>query len=167
MSANPGALPGWFNRRSKDNRSKDDRSKDEGQPNATPSERAPDQSTIHGAGTAHTTTGGGKDDQTPVVVWEAANRMEAEIVAGRLQSEGIPAIIRGEALGAIYGLTTGTLAAANVLVPALLAEKALDILTTSVEWDDAELGDMADADSVDSTVDRTVPDRDTNHNHNG
>jgi hypothetical protein len=64
--------------------------------------------------------------------------MEAEIVAGRLHSEGIPAIIRGEALGAIYGLTTGSLAAATVLVPAPLAEKALALLATEVEWEDAE-----------------------------
>lgn len=168
MSANPGALPGWFDRRNKD----DDQPhipQNEGVPNeGVPNKGVPEQTKVHG--TTHTTTGGGKDDQTPVVVWEAANRMEAEIVAGRLQSEGIPAIIRGEALGAIYGLTTGTLAAANVLVPALLAEKALAILTSSVEWDDTELGDMADADGYDVNgggVDANAPDRDANHNHHG
>ena len=47
---------------------------------------------------------------------------------GRLESEGIPAIVRGEAVGALYGLTTGGLAAAEVLVPAALAEKAAQIL---------------------------------------
>lgn len=167
MSANPGALPGWFNRRSKAT----------DQPTAAPDSAAPNSSAPNsGAGnsmreqvaatgstTAHTTTGGGKDDQTPVVVWEAANRMEAEIVAGRLQSEGIPALIRGEALGAIYGLTTGSLAAANVLVPALLAEKALAILTSAVEWDDAESGESAEAD----TFEPPVPDHDANHERNG
>ena len=153
MSANPGALPGWFDRRSKN----DD------PPDAMPSGGVPDQNAIHG--TTHTTTGGGKEDRTPVVVWEAANRMEAEIVAGRLQSEGIPAIIRGEALGTIYGLTTGTLAAANVLVPALLAEKALAILTSSVEWDDTELGDITEGDS--DSVNANTPDHDTSHTHYG
>ena len=77
-------------------------------------------------------------DQEPVVVWEAANRMEASVVAGRLQSEGIPAMISGEALGDIYGLTFGSLATTNVLVPAALAEKALDLLAveaTDAEWD--------------------------------
>lgn len=78
--------------------------------------------------TGATTTTGGEQDQEPVVVWEAANRMEAEVVKGRLTSAGIPAIVRGEALGTIYGLTTGTLAAVAVLVPAPLAEKALDLL---------------------------------------
>lgn len=79
---------------------------------------------------------GGEGEQEPVVVWEAANLLEAQIVKGRLESEGVPAVIRSEALGAIYGLTTGSLAAAAVLVPAPLAEKALEILNTAVEWDE-------------------------------
>lgn len=79
----------------------------------------------HQATTAST---GGEIDQEPVVVWVAANQMEAQIVKGRLESEGIPAIIRGEALGAIYGLTTGILAESAVLVPAALAEKAKALL---------------------------------------
>jgi hypothetical protein len=74
-------------------------------------------------------------EQEPVVVWEAANRMEAQVVQGRLESEGIPAIIRGEALGTIYGLTTGELAASQVLVPALLADRARSILEESA-WDE-------------------------------
>ncbi len=78
--------------------------------------------------TGSTTTTGGGSDSEPVVVWEAANLMEAHVVKGRLESEGIPALIRGEALATIYGLTAGNLATAKVLVPAPLAEKALDIL---------------------------------------
>jgi hypothetical protein len=77
---------------------------------------------------ASVTTGGGSDNE-PVVVWEAANLMEAYVVKGRLESEGIPALIRGEALAAIYGLTAGNLAAAKVLTPAPLAEKAIAILS--------------------------------------
>jgi hypothetical protein len=84
---------------------------------------------------AASTTGGGQEVE-PVVVWEAANRMEAEVVKGRLESEGIPAFVRAEAAGTYLGLTTGGLAAAEVLVPAPLAEKALEILATEVEWDD-------------------------------
>jgi hypothetical protein len=59
--------------------------------------------------------------------------MEAHVVKGRLESEGIPALIRGEALAAIYGLTTGHLAVAKVLVPAPLAEKALALLSSQEE----------------------------------
>jgi hypothetical protein len=134
MSANPGALPGWFHRPSDE----DDMSN---------SENSADESGGDSTSATHSTTGGGRDDQTPVVVWEAANRMEAEIVAGRLQSEGIPAIIRGEILGAIYGLTTGSLAAATVLVPAILAEKALAILATTVEWDESDSSELSDPDT--------------------
>ncbi len=84
--------------------------------------------------TPNTTTGGDLD-QEPVVVWLAANQMEAQIVKGRLESEGIPAIIRGEALGAIYGLTTGALAESAVLVPAALADKAEAILQSDESWE--------------------------------
>ncbi len=55
--------------------------------------------------------------------------MEAHVVKARLESEGIPALIRGEALAAIYGLTAGNLAAAKVLTPAPLADKAIAILS--------------------------------------
>lgn len=88
-----------------------------------------------------TSTTGGSVKTEPVVVWEAANAIEAHIVKGRLESEGIPAFLRGEALGAVYGLATGSLAETDVLVPGLLAEKALEILHSEVEWldDDEDL----------------------------
>ncbi len=89
-----------------------------------------------------TTRTGGSGGQEPVVVWEAANLMEAQVVKGRLSSEGIPAIVRGESLGQIYGLTAGKLASTDVLVPAPLAEKARQILETEVDWGfDEEAGD--------------------------
>lgn len=61
--------------------------------------------------------------------------MEAQIVKGRLESAGIPAIIRGEVLGAIFGLTTGTLAESAVLVPAALADKAEALLQSDESLD--------------------------------
>ncbi len=120
MSTDSGALAGWFKR------------KTEHPDDAVPDSQADDDPTAAANTTLHDT------DQEPVVVWEAANRMEAEVVAGRLRSEGIPAMIRGEALGDIYGLTFGSLATTNVLVPAALADKALDLLAvdaTDAEWD--------------------------------
>lgn len=91
--------------------------------------------------TGSRTTTGGDLDQEPVVVWEAANPLEAQVVKGRLESEGIPAIIRGEALGNVYGLTVGSLAQTDVLVPGALAEKATEILESEIEWleDDEEI----------------------------
>lgn len=91
----------------------------------------PEQASSEQAQTAST---GGSIDQEPVIVWVAANQMEAQIIKGRLASEGIPAIIRGEALGAIYGLTTGSLAECAVLVPAAIAEKAENILASAEAW---------------------------------
>ncbi|MFN8487008.1 MAG: DUF2007 domain-containing protein [Caldilineaceae bacterium] len=93
------------------------------------------------ANTGSRSTTGGDFDQEPVVVWQAANQMEAQIVKGRLESEGIPAIVRGETLGSIWGLTTGPLAATDVLVPAALAEKALEILHEEIEWEEIESSD--------------------------
>lgn len=117
------ALSGWFKRRAANQRSET-------------SDPTADTDMASG------TTTGGDSSGEPVVVWEAANRMEAEIVAGRLQSQDIPAVIRGEALGPIYGLTTGSLAAALVLVPAPLADKAVEILATDVDWNsDSDLGE--------------------------
>ena len=127
MSTHSDSIPGFFRRR-------------QAEPAETPPEQAdPEQTdtgaTNTGATNSGATTGGGTT-QEPVVVWEAANNLEAQIVKGRLESEGIPAIIRGEAIGSIYGLTTGSLAATDVLVPAPLADRAVDILSKPVEWDE-------------------------------
>ncbi len=127
MSALTDQLPGWFRRRN------------------TPATDGSEQSD---PATASTTTGGGSEGE-PVVVWEAANVMEAHVVKGRLESEGIPAFIRGEALAAIYGLTAGNLAAAKVLVPAPLAEKALDVLFA----DDGSLDGAEEESGADDGVD--------------
>ncbi len=80
-----------------------------------------------------------------VPVWDAANLLEAQIVKGRLESEGIPALIKGEALGEIYGLTTGPLAETTVLAPEPFAEKAIEILNTPVEWDEEALEEAEEA----------------------
>ncbi len=82
-----------------------------------------------------TTTTGGTVSQEPVVVWQAANPMEAQIVRGRLQSAGIPAIVRGESMGRIYGFIYGGLAERDVLVPAPLAQTAEEILSEEIHWD--------------------------------
>ena len=80
-------------------------------------------------------TTGGSVSQEPVVVWQAANPMEAQIVKGRLHSVGIPAIVRGESMGRIYGFIYGGLAERDVLVPAPLAESAEEILAEEIDWD--------------------------------
>lgn len=122
MTTHSDAVPGWFRKRQEQEEESD-------------AERANKQTGQPPQETSGTTTGGGIETE-PVVVWEAANRMEAQIVRGRLESEGIPAIIQGEAVGTIYGLTTGKLARTVVLAPAPLADKARQILETAVDWSD-------------------------------
>jgi hypothetical protein len=51
-------------------------------------------------------------------------------------------MVRTEAAGIIYGLTTGGLGRADVLVPALLAERALALLSDEAD-DEEAAGDVA------------------------
>lgn len=101
-----------------------------------------------------TTTGGGLDNE-PVTVWEAANLMEAQVVKGRLESEGIPALIRGEALASIYGLTAGNLAVTKVLVPAPLADKAMTLLFDETQIDETQIDEaqIIDEAQTDESID--------------
>ncbi len=56
------------------------------------------------------------------------NPMEAEIIKGKLESEGIQVFLKKEAIGRIYGITTDGLGEIKVLVPKNLVEKAREIL---------------------------------------
>jgi len=64
----------------------------------------------------------------PEVVYVARNRLEAEVVRGRLQSAGIPAILQYESAGVVYGLTVDGMGETRVLVPTHLAEEARHLL---------------------------------------
>ncbi len=54
--------------------------------------------------------------------------MQAQILAGRLQSEGIPARAWQESVGQTTGLVVGPLGMGHVLVPETYVEQALAIL---------------------------------------
>lgn len=99
------------------------------------------------------TTGKGNRSTPWVVVGVNLNPGEAVVIKGRLESEDIPVVVQQEALGSFLGLTVGVLGAARVLVPEPLAEKALQILAQTFEWDeeaeDSFAGDAGDADSED------------------
>ena len=131
MTAWTDQLPGWFRRRA--------------------SGQTVDVADTNSASASSITTGGGSENE-PVVVWQAANTLEAHVVKGRLESEGIPAFVRSEALSAIYGLTAGGLARADVLVPGLLAEQALAILfpedEAGAEQADTEDDGMVEGDNL-------------------
>jgi hypothetical protein len=54
--------------------------------------------------------------------------MEAQIMKGRLESEGIPVLLSYESAGLVYGLTVDGLGEVKIMVPEHLAEEAKEIL---------------------------------------
>ena len=56
---------------------------------------------------------------------------EGNIIKGLLESEGIPSILRQEAVGKFYAFTVDGLGETKVLVPSHLKEKALQIIFSS------------------------------------
>ena len=67
-------------------------------------------------------------DKEWVVICSANGEVEGNIIKGKLESEGIPVMVRQEAIGKFYAFTVDGLGEAKVLVPAHLREKALKIL---------------------------------------
>jgi hypothetical protein len=61
-------------------------------------------------------------------VYIANGQPEAEIVRGRLENEGIPAMLRYESAGIVYGLTIDGLGQVQIQVPSTLAQRAREIL---------------------------------------
>ena len=68
-----------------------------------------------------------------LVVLCTARQMEAQIIKGRLESEGIPVLLSYESAGLIYGLTVDGLGEVKIMVPKPLAEEAKEILGISEE----------------------------------
>ncbi len=66
-------------------------------------------------------------DEQLVAVY-IATQMEAQIIKGRLESEGIPVLLNYESAGLVYGITVDGLGEVKVMVPKRLAEKAREIL---------------------------------------
>jgi len=69
----------------------------------------------------------------PLVTVRTAKYMEAQIIKGRLESEGIPVLLSYESRGLIYGLTIDGLGDVKIMVPQHLAEEAKEILGISTE----------------------------------
>ena len=68
-----------------------------------------------------------------VTIYKACGQPEAEIIRGRLSVEDIPAILKYESLGNVYGLTVDGLGQVEVQVPLSLAEKAREIINQTVD----------------------------------
>jgi len=63
-----------------------------------------------------------------LVTVRTAKYMEAQIIKGRLESEGIPVLLSYESAGLVYGLTIDGLGEVKIMVPQHLAEEAKEIL---------------------------------------
>jgi len=78
------------------------------------------------------------------VVATASGMTQANIITGRLQSEGIRTKLRYEAAGSIYAITIDGLGEVRILVPAADRERAKEFLAR--RYDDGELLWEKDAD---------------------
>jgi hypothetical protein len=68
-----------------------------------------------------------------VTIYKAANQIEAELIKGMLDSEGIPALLKYESLGQVYGLTIDGLGQVEVQVPTKYAQDAENLLNSMDE----------------------------------
>jgi hypothetical protein len=59
-------------------------------------------------------------------VYTAAGQIEAHIIKGKLESEGIPAALQYES--EVFAITVDGMGAVRILVPEPLAEKAREII---------------------------------------
>lgn len=70
----------------------------------------------------------GTESEKLVVVCRVQGEAKASIMKGRLESEGIPALLQYESLGSLYGVLADGLGEVRVLVPESLAKEAGQIL---------------------------------------
>ncbi len=68
------------------------------------------------------------EQEQPVVVAVIQGPVAAEMALEALHEAGIPAMLRRNPLGAVYGMSLGAWGETPVLVPAPLYEQARDIL---------------------------------------
>lgn len=67
-----------------------------------------------------------------VTVFVAQGMLPAQVVKGRLETEGIPVLLRYEAVGQILGLTIDGLGSVDVLVLEEHADRAMHLLSEDV-----------------------------------
>jgi hypothetical protein len=78
------------------------------------------------------------DEPELVVVYTSQGPLQAEVVKGKLESEGIPVILRYQAIGRILGLTVDGLGRVEVLVDAEQAEAARALLVEEESSQESE-----------------------------
>lgn len=71
-----------------------------------------------------------------IVVAVEPGLLRADVVKGKLESEGIPVVLRYEAAGRIYGLTLDGLGEVEILVPGDDEPRAREVLQESFHNED-------------------------------
>lgn len=100
--------------------------------------KKPGQQSTEANETREATGGEPGDGIDPVCVGVVEGPLRAEIARTYLEQAGISVYLQGEALGSVYGFTSGPLASVRVLVPAAQAEEAAQIFG---ELDFSDAGD--------------------------
>jgi len=79
-------------------------------------------------------------EESWVLIHEVYGELEAEILRGLLESQGIPVFLNQEGAGRAYGLNVGSLGRTEVMVPASLSQEARQVLDDYYSGDYAEKG---------------------------
>ncbi|MBN2517024.1 MAG: DUF2007 domain-containing protein [Deltaproteobacteria bacterium] len=78
------------------------------------------------------------EDETWEVVCSASGMINANILVGKLETEGIPTKLKYEAVGTIYAITVDGLGEVKIMVPTENLEKARTILSQTYNEEDLE-----------------------------
>jgi hypothetical protein len=65
-----------------------------------------------------------------IEICSVQGEFKANVIKSRLESDGIPVLLKYESLGIILGITVDGLGQVRVMVPAHLAEEAKQIINT-------------------------------------
>ena len=76
------------------------------------------------------------EDERWDVVHRASGMINANIIVGRLETEGIPSRLKYEAVGTIYPITIDGLGEVQIMVPSNYLEYAREVLSRSYENED-------------------------------
>lgn len=76
------------------------------------------------------------EDERWDVVHRASGMINANIILGRLETEGIPTRLKYEAVGTIYPITIDGLGEVQIMVPSNYLEYAREVLSHSYENED-------------------------------
>lgn len=77
-----------------------------------------------------------EQDDRLTTIYRAANQIEAELIKGLLESNDIPALLKYESVGQVYGLTIDGLGQVDVQVPQKYAQDAENLLTSMPQDDE-------------------------------